>query len=70
MFTLVEEIDTMYLLHVNPRESTKWVAPPPDQLVTTEQLVRGVSRNGGDVEQNIPEIKLEVALGPAADHAG
>ncbi|KIN01525.1 hypothetical protein OIDMADRAFT_54639 [Oidiodendron maius Zn] len=66
----LEEIDTMYLLHVNPRESTKWVAPPPDQLVTTEQLVRGASRrSGADVEQNIPEFKPEVPPSPRADHS-
>lgn len=66
----MEEIDTMYLLHVNPRESTKWVAPPPDQLVTTEQLVRGASRrSGADVEQNIPEFKPEVPPSPRADHS-
>ena len=49
---LVEEIDTMYILHVNPRESSKWVAPPPEQLVTTEKLVRGASRTGAEVEHS------------------
>ncbi|KAH8800081.1 sugar transporter family protein [Hyaloscypha sp. PMI_1271] len=37
----LEEIDTMYILHVNPSESTKWIAPPPEELITTERLVRG-----------------------------
>ena len=49
----LEEIDTMYILHVNPRESTKWIAPPPEELVTTERLVRGeVAGTGADLEQS------------------
>jgi len=28
----LEEIDTMYVQHVNPRKSAKWVAPPPDEM--------------------------------------
>jgi hypothetical protein len=56
----------MYLLHVNPRESAKWVAPPPDQLVTTEKLVRRASR-AADTEQNIPEDKQELAPGRTSD---
>ncbi|KAI0152638.1 general substrate transporter [Xylariaceae sp. FL1272] len=28
----LEEIDTMYVEHVLPRQSAKWVAPPPEQL--------------------------------------
>lgn len=43
----------MYLLHINPRESSKWVAPPPEELVTTDKLVRGGSQiAGGDIERN------------------
>ena len=49
----LEEIDTMYILHVNPRESSKWIAPPPEQLITTERLVRGeVAGTGVDLEQS------------------
>ncbi|RQM06671.1 hypothetical protein DH86_00001291, partial [Scytalidium sp. 3C] len=33
----LEEIDTMYLTHVDPRKSAKWVAPPPEELVTTDR---------------------------------
>jgi MFS transporter, SP family, sugar:H+ symporter len=47
----LEEIDTMYILHVNPRESTKWIAPPPEELITTERLVRGeFAATGTDLE--------------------
>ncbi|OAA65783.1 General substrate transporter [Niveomyces insectorum RCEF 264] len=28
----LEEIDTMYIEHVNPMTSSKWVAPPPEEL--------------------------------------
>ncbi|KAK9779625.1 putative Major facilitator superfamily (MFS) profile domain-containing protein [Seiridium cardinale] len=28
----LEEIDTMYVEHVNPRKSSKWVAPPPEVM--------------------------------------
>ena len=62
----MEEIDTMYLLHVNPRESAKWIAPAPDQLITTEKLVRGASRTGADVEQDASQ---ETVPGTVADHA-
>lgn len=34
----LEEIDTMYILHVSPRKSTKWESPPPDELPTTDAL--------------------------------
>ncbi len=43
----------MYILHVNPRESTKWIAPPPEELITTERLVGGeVTGTGADLEQS------------------
>ena len=62
----MEEIDTMYLLHVNPRKSAKWIAPPPDQLITTEKLVRGASRTGADIEHDASQ---ETMPGAVADHA-
>jgi SP family sugar:H+ symporter-like MFS transporter len=62
----VEEIDTMYLIHVNPRESTKWIAPPPEQLITTEKLVRGASATGADVERT---ADLVAEPGTTIDHA-
>jgi hypothetical protein len=37
----LEEIDTMYILHVNLRETSKWITPPPEELITTERLVGG-----------------------------
>jgi MFS transporter, SP family, sugar:H+ symporter len=67
----VEELDTMYLLHVNPRKSSKWVAPPTEELITTEKIVRGeVSGAGADLEQSASARAnaSETAPGPAADH--
>ncbi|TKA83004.1 hypothetical protein B0A55_04659, partial [Friedmanniomyces simplex] len=34
----LEEIDTMYIMHVPPTKSTKWVAPEGEDLVTADQL--------------------------------
>lgn len=49
----MEEIGTMYILHVNSRESSKWISPPPEELVTPERLARAVtSGNGVDLEQS------------------
>lgn len=68
----LEEIDTMYILHVNPMKSTEWVAPPPEELITTEKLVRGeVAGTGADLELSLSararakETNGEV---PAASH--
>ncbi|EPE25624.1 MFS general substrate transporter [Glarea lozoyensis ATCC 20868] len=61
----LEEIDTMYLLHVDPRKSAGWVAPPPDQLITTEKLV------SGGVEAGVPNLEAvnkETAPGPTTTH--
>ncbi|TVY49664.1 High-affinity glucose transporter [Lachnellula occidentalis] len=68
----LEEIDTMYILHINPIKSSEWVAPPPDQLVTTEKLVRGeVAGTGVDLEQSISaraRAKETAAPSPVAAH--
>lgn len=34
----LEEIDTMYILHVKPWESSKWEAPEGEDLVTADKL--------------------------------
>ena len=34
----LEEIDTMYILHVKPWKSSKWVPPQGEDLVTTDSL--------------------------------
>jgi SP family sugar:H+ symporter-like MFS transporter len=63
----VEELDTMYLLRINPRKSSKWVAPSPEELVTTEKLVRKESGvTGTDVERNGGTRSLEMTPSPAA----
>jgi MFS transporter, SP family, sugar:H+ symporter len=42
----LEEIDTMYLMNVVPWKSAEWVAPLPEELVTTEKLVTGGRLSG------------------------
>jgi len=42
----LEEIDTMYLMNVVPWKSAEWVAPPPEELVTTEKVVTGGRLSG------------------------
>jgi SP family sugar:H+ symporter-like MFS transporter len=67
----LEEIDTMYILHVDPRKSSKWIAPPPEELVTTERLVRGqVAGAGPDLEQSdsARARAKETAPAPSVDH--
>ena len=34
----LEEIDTMYILHVKPWQSSKWTAPENEELVTADAL--------------------------------
>ncbi|KUI66941.1 High-affinity fructose transporter ght6 [Cytospora mali] len=51
----LEEIDTMYLENVNPRESAKWVPPPAEEMARIRRLagteddpVAGSSEYSGD----------------------
>lgn len=54
----------MYILHVDPRTSAKWIAPPPDQLVTTNRIVRGeVAGTGADLEATGSARNKETAPG-------
>jgi SP family sugar:H+ symporter-like MFS transporter len=68
----LEEIDTMYILHVDPRKSTQWIAPPPEELITTERIARGeVAGTGADLEasDSARARAKETAPGGTADHA-
>ncbi|KZF25822.1 putative MFS monosaccharide transporter [Xylona heveae TC161] len=56
----LEEIDTMYILHVKPWESSKWIPPDNEDLVTADRLnlepgARSIRKNneagGGGVQQ-------------------
>jgi SP family sugar:H+ symporter-like MFS transporter len=67
----LEEIDTMYILHINPRESSKWIPLAPEELVTTERLVRGkVAGLGRDLEiSDSARVQAkETVPGPTAGH--
>ncbi|KAI9733793.1 MAG: hexose transporter hxt1 [Claussenomyces sp. TS43310] len=66
----LEELDTMYVMHVNPRKSTQWVAPPPHELVTTEQLMSGggTTATAGAAETEEEQAKRAEA-GPLSGHS-
>ncbi|KAK4951500.1 hexose transporter hxt5 [Elasticomyces elasticus] len=55
----LEEIDTMYILHVSPIKSTKWVAPEGEDLVTADQLY---------LEPGARNIKKQDAAGMETAH--
>jgi len=40
----LEEIDTMYLTKVKPWESSKWVAPPPEEIARIKQETEGTTK--------------------------
>ncbi|KAH7409253.1 sugar transporter family protein [Cadophora sp. MPI-SDFR-AT-0126] len=64
----LEEVDTMYITHVVPWKSSEWIAPPPEQLVTTERLVRGdAAGTGPDLEASESARRKETAPDPIAD---
>jgi SP family sugar:H+ symporter-like MFS transporter len=57
----LEEIDTMYLMHVAPWKSAEWIASPPEELVTTERMVtgqRGAATNGANLEQTASNASM------------
>ena len=59
----------MYLLRIDPRQSSKWVVPPMEELVTTEKLVRGESgATGNDVEHYGATRAPEMSPSPSAAH--
>lgn len=54
----------MYIMHVDPKKSSKWVVPPPDQLLTTEKLVRAKAAGAGpDLEASEDARVKETASG-------
>jgi len=60
----LEEIDTMYIMHVNPRQSTKWVPPQGDELITADALyltpgargIRKADAAGMEGEQRVEDV--------------
>ncbi|KAL6904482.1 sugar transporter domain-containing protein [Trichoderma evansii] len=57
----LEEIDTMYLEHVKPWKSTKWVAPPPEHMANIRY------KAGVDLDA-IADHDSDTPLGDAANH--
>ncbi|KAI0469023.1 hexose transporter [Xylaria cf. heliscus] len=52
----LEEIDTMYVEHVNPRKSAKWIAPPPEEIAR----IRREAGTGEDVDSSESNIAVGV----------
>ncbi|KAI9810810.1 MAG: hexose transporter hxt1 [Pycnora praestabilis] len=57
----LEEIDTMYIMHVTPWKSSHWIPPPNEELITADRLnltagARGIKKTNeagtGAVEEN------------------
>ncbi|KAI1356161.1 hexose transporter [Xylaria sp. FL0043] len=55
----IEEIDTMYVQHVDPRKSDKWVAPPPEEIAR----IRREAGTGEDLDSS----EINTANGSAED---
>lgn len=52
----LEEIDTMYIMHVPPLQSSKWTPPSDEELVTADSLyltsgARDIRKNTGSGEK-------------------
>jgi SP family sugar:H+ symporter-like MFS transporter len=48
----LEEVDMMYVMRVPPWESSKWVPPPPEERVTTANVLdQRAARNIADEEE-------------------
>ncbi|KAJ8122437.1 hypothetical protein ONZ43_g1369 [Nemania bipapillata] len=56
----LEEIDTMYVQHVNPRNSEKWVPPPPEEMAR----IRREAGTADDIEGSGDNALAGPAEGP------
>jgi SP family sugar:H+ symporter-like MFS transporter len=60
----LEEIDTMYIMHVSPLKSSKWQPPEGEQLVTADKLflepgarnIRKADAAGMEGEQRVEDV--------------
>jgi SP family sugar:H+ symporter-like MFS transporter len=60
----LEEIDTMYILHVPPRKSSKWTPPEDEELVTTDKLAltpgaRGIHKERPNDAETMGSVQAE-----------
>lgn len=56
----LEEIDTMYVQHVNPRQSEKWIAPPPEEIAR-------IRREAGTGEEDVSTSAATTTTGPTRE---
>jgi SP family sugar:H+ symporter-like MFS transporter len=74
----LEEIDTMYIMHVPPRQSTKWVPPQGEDLITADALhlapgargIRKADAAGMEGEQRIDNLPPPTAQHGIHDVSG
>lgn len=74
----LEEIDTMYIMHVSPRQSTKWQPPQGEELVTADALhlapgaraIRKQDAAGMEGEQRLDSIPAPNAQHGITDVSG
>jgi len=60
----LEEIDTMYILHVSPRKSSKWTPPEGEELITADKLAltpgaRGIRKERPNDTDRMGSVQAE-----------
>jgi SP family sugar:H+ symporter-like MFS transporter len=68
----LEEIDTMYILHVNPMKSSKWSPPEGEELVTADKLAltpgaRGIRKEQPNDPNTTGTVKAENVGEPSSN---
>lgn len=66
----LEEIDSMYILHVNPLKSTKWEAPAGEDVVTADSLYLEPGARGIRKQQSHNDAEKFEDIAPATEHGG
>jgi SP family sugar:H+ symporter-like MFS transporter len=74
----LEEIDTMYIMHVPPRQSSSWVPPQGDELITADSMflspgargIRKAEAAGMGTEQRVEDVPEATEQYGITDHSG
>lgn len=62
----LEEMDMMYVMRVPPWKSSKWVPPPPEQQITTAQMLDRRAAEG--MQNDEDRSKQTAAMGTGHEH--
>ncbi|KAI1370007.1 hexose transporter [Xylaria arbuscula] len=66
----LEEIDTMYVQHVNPMKSAKWIAPPPEEIARIRREAgTGEEDSSGTTAANNTAEEHKHATHPNNEHS-